>query len=125
MLQIVFNEISAAEISQLNTLQQLDLLDEFKVTPADLSQIDKGTGNPQFGVLNREGAKKLYRFRAKDYRIYFTATDTEVKVLRVLNKNTFKDFLLRNNLPGTEDEALSNSKTFWKLIDEAKSARSV
>jgi mRNA-degrading endonuclease RelE of RelBE toxin-antitoxin system len=125
MLQIVFNEISAAEISQLNTLQQLDLLDEFKVTPADLSQIDKGTGNPQFGVLNREGGKKLYRFRAKDYRIYFTATDTEVKVLRVLNKNTFKDFLLRNNLPGTEDEALSNSKTFWKLIDEAKSARSV
>jgi hypothetical protein len=36
VLQIVFNEISAAEISQLDTLEQLELLDEFKVTRDDL-----------------------------------------------------------------------------------------
>ena len=33
MLQIVFNEISAAEISNLPTLKQLQVFDEFQVTP--------------------------------------------------------------------------------------------
>lgn len=123
MLQIVFNEISAAEISQLGTLLQLELLGEFKVEPAVVALIDKGTANAQFGVLKQEGGKKIYRYRAKDYRIYFQVKDNAVCVLRVLHKNTFKDFLLRNNWQGTEDEALSQSKTFWKLIDESKNAK--
>ena len=31
MFQIVFNAISAAELSQLDTLAQLDILDQFQV----------------------------------------------------------------------------------------------
>jgi mRNA-degrading endonuclease RelE of RelBE toxin-antitoxin system len=123
MFQIVFNEISAAEISQLGTLLQLELLDEFKVSPTDVAQIDKGTASSQFGILRQEGGKKIYRFRAKEYRIYFQVKENTVKVLRVLHKNTFKDFLLRNNWQGAEDEALSESKTFWKLIDESKNSK--
>jgi hypothetical protein len=37
VFQVIFNEISAAEISQLDTLTQLELLTEFKVTPEDLT----------------------------------------------------------------------------------------
>lgn len=127
MFQIVFNEISASEISQLDTLLQLELLGEFRVAPEDVAQIEKGTASAQFGILERAAGpgKKIYRFRAKDYRIYFQLQENSVRVLRVLHKNTFKDFLLRNKLQGTEDEALSKSKTFWKLIDEAKSAKAV
>ena len=77
MLQIVFNEISAAEISQLGTLEQLELLDEFKVSEQDLENLE----DDRFGSLERDG-KRLYRFRSQDYRFYFEVADDEwIKVL--------------------------------------------
>ena len=51
MLQIVFNEISAAEITRLGTLEQLELLDAFKVTEADLAELD----GERFGKMVRDG----------------------------------------------------------------------
>ncbi len=65
MFQIIFNELSAAEISALPKKLQLELLAEFQILPEDLDQLD----SERFGVIEREG-KKLYRYRAKDYRIY-------------------------------------------------------
>lgn len=118
MLQVVFNEISAAEISQLDTLLQLELLSQFKVTPEDLDKLD----GERFGELSREG-KKLYRYRSKDYRIYFEVEGAGVRVHRVLHKNTVQDFLFRSKLPVSEDEALAHSKTFWKLIEEGEKAK--
>ena len=41
MFQVIFNEISAAEISQLPTLEQLDVLNEFQVKPEDLDGIEE------------------------------------------------------------------------------------
>ena len=107
-------------MSQLDTLLQLELLNEFKVTPEDLSLTD----GERFGKLEREG-KTLYRYRAKGYRIYFEVVDGGVRVHRVLHKNTLQDFLFRSKLPVSEDEALSKSKTFWKLIEEGERARAV
>ena len=62
MLQIVFNEISAAEISALDTLEQLELLEEFKVSKEDLEKLNA----ERFGKIERDGLV-LYRFRAEDY----------------------------------------------------------
>lgn len=122
MLQIVFNEISAGEISRLDTLEQLELLDAFKVTQDTLQNID----GESFGKIER-GGSSLLRFRAGDYRVYFEVVDENVIVHRVLHKNTFSDLLFRNKLPvsaGTgEDEELGNSKHFWQLIDEGKNAQ--
>ena len=118
MLQIVFNEISAAEISRLGTLDQLTLLDAFKVTEADLAELD----GDRFGELIRDG-KTLYRFRTEDYRIYFEVSDEHVVVHRLLHKNTFSDFLFRAKMPLSEDEQLADSKHFWQLIDEGRNAR--
>ena len=118
VLQIVFNEISAAEVSQLDTLEQLELFDEFKVTEEDLEHLD----DERFGKLEREG-KSLYRFRSKDWRFYFEVVDGQVIVHRVLHANTFQDFLYRSKLPVGEDEALAKSKQFWRLIDEGRQAR--
>jgi len=87
MFQIIFNELSAAEISALPKKLQLELLAQFQILPEDLDQLD----SERFGVIEREG-KKLYRYRAKDYRIYFAKTDEGIKVHRVLHKNTFRDF---------------------------------
>ena len=118
VLQIVFNEISAAEISQLDTLDQLDLLDAFRVTEEKLTNLDGG----EYAKFERDG-NVLYRFRTKEYRIYFGVQDKNVIVHRVLHKNSFSDFLFRSKMPVSEDEALSNSKHFWKLIDEGRNAR--
>ncbi|BCX47155.1 hypothetical protein HAHE_10630 [Haloferula helveola] len=120
MFQIVFNEISAAEISQLDTLEQLDLLDEFKVTQQDLENID----GERFGKIERDG-KTLYRFRARDWRLYFEVKDGSVIVHRLLHKGTFSDFVFRSKIPLAEDEELAESKHFWKLIDEGRAARRV
>jgi mRNA-degrading endonuclease RelE of RelBE toxin-antitoxin system len=123
MLQIVFNDISAAELSRLPTQIQFHILEALNITSNDL---EEKTLASRFGVLER-GAKKLYRCRAGDHRIYFAVNDGDVRIHRVLHKNTLADFLYRSNLPGGgEDEALSQSKSFWLLIDEgAKTLKTV
>jgi len=119
VLQIVFNEVSAAEISLLDTLEQLELLDEFKVNENDLAHLEDN----RFGKIERDG-KTLYRFRSRDWRFYFEVIDDHVRVHRVLHKNTFQDFIFRSNLPfWAEDEELAQSKQFWRLIDEGRQAR--
>jgi hypothetical protein len=118
VFQIVFNEISAAEISRLAILEQLDLLESFKVSETDLENLD----GDRFGRIERDG-KLLYRFRARDYRFYFEVRDRSVVVHRLLHKGTFSDFLFRSKMPMAEDEALAQSKHFWKLIDEGRNAR--
>lgn len=124
VLQIVFNEISAAEISRLSTFEQLELLDAFKVTESDLNDLDASQDDEgqHLGKMVRDG-KTLYRFRTADFRIYFEVADGSVIVHRVLNKNTFSDFLFRSKMPLSEDEELAQSKHFWKLIDEGRNAR--
>ncbi|MCX6837393.1 MAG: hypothetical protein NTX35_06225 [Verrucomicrobia bacterium] len=115
MIQIVFNDISAAELSQLPTQTQFHLLEALNIQPAD---IDEAILAKRYGVLERSG-KKLYRCRTGDHRIYFGIVEGNVRVHRVLHKNTLTDFLFRSNLPGGgEDEELSKSKNFWQLIDE-------
>ena len=116
--QIVFNELSAAEMSKLDTLEQLTLLDEFQVAPTEAEVLT----DERFGVLERNG-KKLFRFRARDWRIYFELKDAAVVVHRVLHRGTFTDFRFRSNMPLAEDEALAQSKHFWKLIDEGRNAK--
>ena len=118
MFQIIFNELSAAEISALPKKLQLNLLAEFQILPEDLDHLD----SKRFGVIEREG-KKLYRYRAKDYRIYFAKTQEGIKIHRVLNKNTFRDFLFRSKLPVSEDQQLGKTREFWKLIEQGEKTR--
>ena len=119
MLQIVFNKISAAEASSIPTLEQLDLLGDFQVSESTLQTLD----DARFGKMEKDG-KILYRYVAKDYRIYFEVIEGKVIVDRVLHANSLNDFLFRTNISPTagEDEILSQSKHFWKLIDEGKNA---
>ena len=42
MFQIIFNELSAAEMSVLPKKLQLELLAEFQILPTDLDNLDKG-----------------------------------------------------------------------------------
>lgn len=118
MFQIVFNKLSAAEISALPKPLQLELLAEFQILPEDLGHLD----SKRFGVIERSG-KKLYRFRTKDYRIYFEETEEGITIHRVLHKNTLRDFLFRSKLPTSEDAQLSERREFWKLIEQGERTR--
>lgn len=119
MFQVIFNEISAAEMAALPKELQLDLLTEFQVLPTDLENLS----NEHFGSVKRAG-QRLLRYRAKDYRIYFEPHSEGLLVHRVLHKNTIRDFLFRSNLPmAEEDEALGEAGGFWDLIREAESKR--
>ena len=105
-------------MSALPKRMQLNLLEQFEILPEDLDRLDA----KHFGMIEREG-KKLYRYRAKDYRIYFAKTQEGIKIHRVLHKNTFRDFLFRSKLPVAEDQQLGKTREFWKLIDEGKKTR--
>lgn len=118
MFQIVFNQLSAAEMSRLPQEMQLDLLAEFQVLPEDLENLDA----EKFGTIERAG-KRLYRYRARDYRIYFAKCAEGLSIQRVLHKNTIRDFLFRTKLPLAEDEQLGKTREFWKLIEEGEEAR--
>jgi mRNA-degrading endonuclease RelE of RelBE toxin-antitoxin system len=118
MYQIVFNEISAAEMARIPKDLQLELLTEFQFLPDDLDHLD----SKAFGIIEREG-KRLYRYRTNDYRIYFERSVEGILVHRVLHKNTIRDFLFRSKLPMGEDEQLEQNASFWKLIDEGKKTR--
>ncbi|MEP6937329.1 MAG: hypothetical protein ABI871_04595 [Chthoniobacterales bacterium] len=118
MFQIIFNEMSAAEMAALPKSLQLNLLAEFQVMPEDLDRLD----SDKFGVIEREG-KKLYRYRAKEYRIYFEKSPEGLTVHRVLHKNTFRDFLFRSKLPVAEDDQLGKNREFWKLIEQGERTR--
>jgi mRNA-degrading endonuclease RelE of RelBE toxin-antitoxin system len=115
MYQIVFSEISAAELAKIPKEVQLELLAEFQFLPDNLDHLD----SKAFGVIEREGTK-LYRDRANDYRIYFQRSPEGIVVHRVLHKNTIRDFLFRSKLPLAEDEQLEKSSSFWKLIEEGE-----
>jgi hypothetical protein len=118
MFQIIFNQISAADLASLPKDLQMEIVDQFEILPEDL---DKPKSD-KFGVIERDG-KKLYRYYAKNnYRIYFEKTPEGVLVQRVLHKSTFRDFLFRSKLPMAEDEELGQSKAFWKLIKEGEEA---
>jgi mRNA-degrading endonuclease RelE of RelBE toxin-antitoxin system len=116
--QIIFNPLSAAELSRMPKDLQLRILGEFRGLPHEAMSTDLD----RFGKLKR-GGRVLYRFRIGDYRIYFERHDLGLVVHRILHRNTFKDFLFRTSLGAAEDEALQNNPEFWKMIEAPKSTQ--
>ena len=112
MFQIIFNDRSVGELALLPKTLQLQILSEFNFLPEDLDKADP----EKFGKLQR-AKRNLYRYRTKEYRIYFERTDAGLFIHRVLHKNTLKDFLFRTKLPTGEDEILQKVPEFWELID--------
>jgi mRNA-degrading endonuclease RelE of RelBE toxin-antitoxin system len=114
--QILFTDTSSAEIAALPKLLQIQILGEIQALKSD----PKNPDPDKFGELRREGTT-LRRFRATDYRIYFNDCPEGVRILRVLHRNSLKDFLFRSNLPmPDEDAALQDNSSFWKWIDGDK-----
>jgi len=117
--QIIFTPVSSAEMSALPQLLQLEVLNEFNVLSPDFLKEKPD----RFGTI-KKADRVLYRYRAKDYRIYFEQTKPGLLIHRVLDKNSLKDFLFRSQLPITEDEELAKNPNFWEMIDSPRSEKS-
>ncbi|MCX7885786.1 MAG: type II toxin-antitoxin system RelE/ParE family toxin [Verrucomicrobiae bacterium] len=113
MLQIIFSPVSARELARMPRSVQVELLDGFQVLPQDFERADE-----KFGQLTR-GGKRIYRYRVKDYRIYFEREDNLIRVLCILHKNSLKDFFFRTKLPISEDQLLEENPKFWQLLESS------
>ena len=115
MLQIIFSPLSAKELAAMPRNLQLELIDGFQVMPQDFEKADE-----KFGQLTR-GGRNIYRYRVKDYRIYFEKQDGFINVVCILNKNSLKDFFFRSKLPISEDQLLQDNPKFWQLLEAGAS----
>ena len=113
MLQIIFSEVSAKELAEMPRKMQLELIDGFQVMPQDFEKRDD-----KFGQLTR-GGRTIYRYRVKDYRIYFEREDSIIRVRCILHKNSLKDFFFRTKLPISEDQLLEENPRFWQLLENS------
>ncbi|MBI4659207.1 MAG: hypothetical protein HY735_10225 [Verrucomicrobia bacterium] len=113
--QIIFNPISASELTKMPRELQLFILGEFRGLPQQVLTTDL----ERFGRLERDG-RVLHRYRLGDYRVYFERHDLGLVVHRILSKNTLKDFLFRSSLPTGEDAVLQRNPKFWDLIEVAR-----
>lgn len=121
MFQVIFNPVSAAEMSALPKDLQLDLLAEFQILPSDLDSLD----GADFSTIRRDG-RTLHRYRCRDHRIYFEKHPDGILIHRVLHKNTIRDFLFRSKLPMTDDhDQAEETDQFWKMIHDTPSQSSV
>jgi mRNA-degrading endonuclease RelE of RelBE toxin-antitoxin system len=111
MLQIIFSEVGAKELARMPRKLQIELIDGFQVLPRDFEKADE-----KFGLLTR-GGRQIYRYRVKDYRIYFERDGEIVNVRCILNANSMKDFFFRSKLPISEDQLLQENPKFWQLLD--------
>jgi mRNA-degrading endonuclease RelE of RelBE toxin-antitoxin system len=113
VFQVIFNSLSAAEMSALPKGLQLDLLAEFQILPEDLGSLD----SEHFSKIRRDG-RTLHRFRCNDYRIYFERHPEGILIHRVLHRNTIRDFLFRSKLPMTDDDQAEGTDQFWNMLNE-------
>jgi hypothetical protein len=116
VFEIIFKPISSAEMSELPKMLQLEILDEFNVLTPDF--LEK---NPNRFSVIKKGKRMLYRYRAKDYRIYFERAEKGFIIHRVLSKNTLEDFLFRSKLSKPKEENFEDDPKFWELIDDKAS----
>jgi len=114
MFQLTFSDQSAKLFQQLPQERQLKLAEGLsRLTPEVLE-----AGREPIGVFKRADTL-YYRCRVEDFRFYFTLNGDTIHCLFILNKNSWADFRLRNNLEKLSDAEVEAKPNFLKLLEEA------
>jgi hypothetical protein len=113
MHQIVLSEGAAADLSQIDKLEQLEVVSEF----SRLRKEPLDSKNSEMGEI-KKGARTIYRHRYKEYRIYFEKKGDQLVIHHVLHGNSLRDFFVRSNLDVQNDEEFEKSAKFWKFIEQ-------
>ncbi len=115
MRQVTFSSQSLEAISGLSQLDQLALVDKLSSLSNDILN-DKGTG---IGKFVRKG-KTFYRIRLDGLRIYFERDGQALHCQFVLEKNSFQDFMIRCNMPSSEESVIEDHQSFWDFLDSLR-----
>lgn len=118
MFQVTFSEQSMDELAKLDTLKQMDLVND--ITNLSLEEI-KGNRN-KVGSFHR-GKETFYRFRSGEFRCYFSLKESILLVQYILHKNTFTDFVFRSKLPVTDEVVLEQDTSFWQYLESLSKSK--
>ena len=115
MRQVTFSSQSLEAISGLSQIEQLSLVDKLGSLSGEILS-DKSSG---IGKFIRKG-KTYYRIRIRDLRIYFERNGPALHCQFILEKNSFQDFMIRCNMPASEESVVENHQSFWDFLDSLR-----
>ncbi len=102
-----------SELNKLDKLTQLTAIDPL----SSLRLIDLERPREPLGKFSR-GGRDLFRLRSGELRFYFEQRGEEsLHVLYILHEHSLEDFLLRNNLPVSEQQLVEQHSKFWKYLE--------
>lgn len=115
MRQVTFSSQSLDVISSLPQMEQLALVEKISSLSGDIL-LEK---RADIGRFARKG-KTYYRVRIDDFRIYMERNESALHCQYILGKNTFQDFMVRCNLPSSEEAVIEKHQSFWDYLDSLR-----
>jgi len=113
--QVTFSSQSLDAISGLPQVGQLSLIEKL----SSLSSEILAKKQPSVGKFVHKG-KIFYRIRIDDMRIYLEQDGDALHCQFILEKNSFQDFLVRCNMPASEEFVVENHQSFWDYLDSLR-----
>lgn len=113
--QVTFSSQSLEAISGLSQIEQLALVEKLSSLSSDILS-DRESG---IGKFIRKGMT-YYRIRLDDLRIYFERNEHALHCQFILEKNSFQDFMIRCNVPSSEDSVVENHQSFWDFLESLR-----
>jgi mRNA-degrading endonuclease RelE of RelBE toxin-antitoxin system len=115
MRQVTFSSQSLDVISSIPQIEQLSLVEKLSSLSGDIL-LEK---RADIGKFTRKG-KTYYRVRLDDFRIYIERNQTALHCQYILEKNSFQDFMIRCNLPSSEESVIEKHQSFWDYLDSLR-----
>lgn len=102
-------------MSGLSQAEQLELVEKLSSLSSDILS-DKSSG---IGKFLRKGMT-YYRIRLDEMRIYFERKENTLHCQFILEKNSFQDFMIRCNMPSSEESVIENHQSFWDFLESLR-----
>lgn len=115
MRQVTFSSQSLEAISGLSQAAQLALVDKLSSLSSDIL----AEKNSRIGKFVRKGMT-YYRIRLDDLRVYFERHGPALHCQFILEKNSFQDFMIRCNMPSSEESVIENHQSFWDFLESLR-----
>ena len=115
MRQVTFSSQSLDVISSIPQMEQLSLVEKLSSLSGDIL-LEK---RADIGKFARKG-KTYYRVRLDDFRVYIERNESALHCQYILEKNSFQDFMVRCNLPSSEEAVIEKHQSFWDYLDSLR-----
>lgn len=115
MRQVTFSSQSLDVISSIPQIEQLSLVEKLSSLSGDIL-LEK---RADIGKFARKG-KTYYRVRLDDFRVYIERNESALHCQYILEKNSFQDFMVRCNLPSSEESVIEKHQSFWDYLDSLR-----